>query len=302
MVLLAAAVFPACQCLNPVPEWAEPGDAGADSGTPVDAGGRVLTCSDWGAECGAVGDGVGGAITCGQCQLPATCGGGGKPLRCGAPVTPFDAGPGDGGPCVARTCAEVGASCGDIPSDCGGLLDCGACADGGLCSGNVCVVRTGCPAGSCCPNGCASMGWSCGVHGDGCGGIVQCGECDGGLTCGGGAFPSRCGKPPVASPPGCQPKACWEAGAACGAVDDGCGHSLHCGDCDPAWGVCSGLVANICAWWGFVDGGSAHMTGGCAAWSANCGYLPDGDGGLVLCGKCDAGSACGAVVPFLCYP
>lgn len=314
MAMLAVAFLPACQCLNPVPEWGEGNsdfptvNSGTDAATPGDAGplqdggGRVLTCADWGAECGAVGDGIGGALTCGECQLPETCGGGGRPFRCGAPVVVVDAGPGDGGACTARTCAEVGASCGVIPDDCGATLDCGACADGALCLGNLCLTQRACGAGSCCPHSCASAGWNCGIHPDGCGGILVCGQCDGGLTCGGGAFADRCGKPAVSHPPDCQPRACWDVGALCDTVDDGCGHTLRCGACDPAWGVCGGLVPNVCAWWGFVDGGLSHMTGGCAVWGANCGFLPDGDGGLLSCGKCDAGSACGAVVPNTCYP
>ena len=41
------------------------------------------TCVGLGADCGFVGDGLGGVLDCGTCTAPATCGGGGTPNKCG---------------------------------------------------------------------------------------------------------------------------------------------------------------------------------------------------------------------------
>jgi hypothetical protein len=37
-------------------------------------------------------------------------------------------------PCLSTTCAAQGAECGTIPDDCGGMLDCGECANGCACN------------------------------------------------------------------------------------------------------------------------------------------------------------------------
>jgi hypothetical protein len=232
VVILIAAVVSDCQCLVPVSELAEPGrpavrDAGGDGGAPdggpgplrdaggdpdagpepsLDAGLPPATCADWGAECGLVPDGFGGLLNCGDCLLPGICGGDGKPNRCGLPIAPpLDAGRCDSGACAARTCAEVGATCGVLPGDCGGLLDCGPCADGGLCSGNVCLWPLSCPPGSCCALSCEARGWTCSLQGDGCGGLLDCGRCDGGLSCGGGGIWATCGRADPSPAGGCLP-------------------------------------------------------------------------------------------------
>ena len=78
----------------------------------------------------------------------------------------------------------------------------------------------------------------------------------------------------------------------CGAFDDDCGNPLLCGECDPRWGVCGALVPNVCAWLGFLDGGITQPSLQCANWGAQCGLLPRADGGLALCGTCEAGTSC----------
>jgi hypothetical protein len=55
--------------------------------------------------------------------------------------------------------------------------------------------------------------------------VIQCGTCPAGQTCGGGGTPGVCGAPP------CTPRTCVQAGAQCGIVVDGCGHTLDCGSC-----------------------------------------------------------------------
>jgi hypothetical protein len=87
-------------------------------------------CVDVGATCGQVADGCGGLISCGDCEEPDTCGGGGVPYECGN----------DG--CIGTTCEAQEAECGYIPDGCGGSLNCGECTPPDTCGGsgvpNVC--------------------------------------------------------------------------------------------------------------------------------------------------------------------
>ncbi len=75
-------------------------------------------CARLGKNCGAVtGTDVCGnarSVNCGACLVPQGCGQGGTPNVCG---------------CTPKTCAGLGRTCGKVPDDCGGELDCGACAN-----------------------------------------------------------------------------------------------------------------------------------------------------------------------------
>jgi hypothetical protein len=82
------------------------------------------TCEELGAECGALADGCGELLQCGECTPPDTCGGGGTPYQCGN----------DG--CTPRTCEDVGAECGAIADGCGETIDCGVCAPPQTCGGS----------------------------------------------------------------------------------------------------------------------------------------------------------------------
>ena len=222
-----------------------------------------------------------------------------------------DAGPSDAGPspgtCVARSCSEVGVDCGSIPSDCGGVIDCGPCAHG-VCGSNVCYRHDSpdagpCPPGAVCdsPKTCAQLGFNCGLSSDGLGGLLNCGSCDAGLSCGTAAPLNRCWRPAdPASDAGCRARSCQDQGAVCGDVEDGCGHWLHCGEC---WreGVCNLEQPNQCTWVGTLSCTSVPANARCATWGAECGVLPLSDGGLVACGACDAGTTCGGGgVPLRC--
>ena len=93
--------------------------------------------------------------------------------------------------CTAKTCAELGYTCGASGDGCddGVVLQCGSCAMGQVCGGggtNVCGA-------SCVPLTCATQGAECGAIGDGCGATVDCGPCPSGLTCGAGGIPNTCG-------------------------------------------------------------------------------------------------------------
>jgi hypothetical protein len=64
------------------------------------------------------------------------------------------------------------------------------------------------------------------------------------LKCGAGGVPNHCA---------CQPKTCDQLGARCGAIDDGCGQMLDCGEC-PAGQACGARMPNRCD--RAVDGGA----------------------------------------------
>ena len=81
-----------------------------------------LTCTEQGFECGPAGDGCGGALQCGTCKAPATCGGAGTPGKCGAPCQPL-------------TCTDLNLSCGPAGDGCGGQLNCGTCTPPDTCGG-----------------------------------------------------------------------------------------------------------------------------------------------------------------------
>jgi hypothetical protein len=131
-------------------------------------------------KCGPTGDGCGGVEDCGDCTPPLTCGGGGTPGVCGAPN------------CTPKTCADLGANCGQVADGCGGLTAvCGTCTGSATCGGggtaNVCGVPP------CTPETCAQLGLNCGSIGDGCGNVLNCGTCAAPDTCGGGGTANVCG-------------------------------------------------------------------------------------------------------------
>jgi hypothetical protein len=128
-------------------------DAGTDACVP-------LTACPHPDDCGVMGDGCGGVLTCGTgtCLAPQTCGGGGVPNVCGG------GGGHDGG-------VEDGGG-DDGGSDDGGVQESGvdgATADG---SADACTPLAMCPA----PD-------NCGRVYDHCGGTVSCGTCTGTDRC-----------------------------------------------------------------------------------------------------------------------
>ncbi len=247
-----------------------PGDAGPE--------GSCQRLTDCPAEvsCGEVGDGCGGAISCGDCPEGMACAEG----QC-APCDPI------------ASCASAGLACGTIGDGCGRRLDCGACAQGEVCRDGACafcapatcgdrvgcgtfddgcdgVIACGCPEGERCEAGrceiceplaiCPANG--CGEVDDGCGGTISCGECQGeGELCVAG----RC--------QACIPRTaahCAALGIGCGEVDDGCGGTISCGFCD---------APNTCA-----HGTCACEPISCAAQDLACGEAYDGCGRFISCG------------------
>ncbi len=99
-----------------------------------------LTCAMLGSNCGTIGDGCGGTLSCGTCATGMSCGAGGVAGVCGATT------------CTPRTCAQAGATCGYVGDGCGGIIGgaggpgCGSCTSPMICGGggmaNVCGSPT----------------------------------------------------------------------------------------------------------------------------------------------------------------
>jgi hypothetical protein len=113
------------------------------------------SCDEVPGSCGALADGCGGVLACGDCEPPETCGGGG-PSLCGV----GDCEPSD--PCGAGVCGEVS-------DECGNAVDCGGCPPPEACGAEQ-PNRCGEPA---CTPSCPPGELACGD--DGCGGT--CGGC-----------------------------------------------------------------------------------------------------------------------------
>jgi hypothetical protein len=157
---------------------------------------KPKTCADLGVNCGPQGDGCGNLLQCGTCTAPDICGGGGKPSNCGTNGSPHPDGGLDGGPCVPKSCAEQGITCGPAGDGCGNTLSCGTCSGGQTCGGGGVNGQCGAQT-KCVPTTCAALGFNCGPAADGCGGVLQCGSCTSPSICGGGGKPSVCGDTPA---------------------------------------------------------------------------------------------------------
>ncbi len=192
--------------------------------------------------------------------------------------------------CTARTCADEGASCGQVANGCGGLTPvCGICPPGATCGGGGVANQCGGP--TCVKTNCTTLGLSCGKASDGCSGTLDCGTCTvPGEVCGGGGVPGKCGAPT------CNPASCASTSTSCGYIADGCGYKVYCGNCTTPGTTCGG-------------GGEAGKCGApvcpkktCADYGASCGWVGDGCGGKTYCGDCTVpGSTCGGGgVPGVC--
>lgn len=135
------------------------------------------TCGELGAACGAIPDGCGGQIFCGECKAsPRDAGAdgaadaGATSLYCGPQNTCTTA------PCIPGKASEVCFSptarlCGNHSDGCGGLVDCGNSACSGVgesCGGGGKAGVCGCKRLPSCIGACYSM------CADGCGGTRQC--------------------------------------------------------------------------------------------------------------------------------
>jgi hypothetical protein len=208
-------------------------------------------CTDYQAVCGNLPDGCGQLLHCGDCTDVA------KPNCTGASANgPYTCSP---TPCTPKTCAGLGANCGQVADGCGGTIaSCGTCTApltcGGAGTANVC---------GCTPTTCAALGKNCGTVPDGCGGNLNCGSCTAPQTCSGGGTANVCG---------CTPLTACPAGYQCGVYPDGCGANLNCGACGGVNTCGGGGQPNVC---GCTSDGSCSKC--CGIGKDNCG-LPCNDG------------------------
>jgi hypothetical protein len=273
---------------------------GGPSKCAVTGGGTCTpkTCADYPGTCGPQPDGCGRVTAaCGACAFPQICGGGGVPSVCGGGAT---LGP-DGSACAPITTCGAN-QCGKIADGCGGVLDCGTgnCTGGKVCGGAGVANQCGAPA--CTPITKCPAAMNCGSIADGCGGSVSCGgACTAPAICGGGGAQNVCGGGVVTGPGGgaCTPIATCPANA-CGPIADGCGGSLDCGTCTSPTLCGGGGVPSRCG------GGNqcTPLTQAVACAGKNCGFEPDGCGGLLTCGvgagACPNSGVCGAPTPNVC--
>jgi hypothetical protein len=188
----------------------------------------------------------------------------------------------EGGTCVPKTCAQLGAECGLAIDGCGGAIECGECSAGKYCGGDG---ANQCGDFPCKPATCAAVSAECGNVSDGCDALLDCGNCTGGSTCGGTGRANQCG---------CQPKTCADLGAECGTQNDGCGATIECGVCEGG-DTCGGGGANKCG-----TGSCQPKT--CASENKDCGSISDGCGATVPCGNCLPPATCGANNVCTCVP
>lgn len=175
--------------------------------------------------------------------------------------------------CTPKTCADLGANCGDVGNGCSAIINCGTCPTGQNCGA---AGPNKCGEGTCTPSTCATLGAECGAIGDGCGKALDCGVCP---------APKICGASGQANVCGCVPTTCAAQGKDCGNIPDGCGGTLACGTCPTGKKCGAGGTANVCA---------CEPTT-CAAQGKECGSIPDGCGGTLSCGTCAAPKTCGGL-------
>lgn len=145
------------------------------------------------------------------------------------------------GPCLPKTCVQLGAQCGWTVDGCGNPIDCGECASGQSCGGGG---PNKCGTNECIPKTCGQLGASCGQVSDGCTSVIDCGWCQAPESCGGGGIDNQCGctctlPHAVTQCAGsdCSLVSCVTGWADCnGKADDGCEVDLqtdpnHCGGC-----------------------------------------------------------------------
>ena len=164
-----------------------------------------------------------GQVLCGDnnfCPTGYSCATDG---RCYTDGTDLGSAPADFAMCVKATCGAQ--TCGVIPDNCGGTVDCGDnCTMGTSCGGGGVPHACGCATSVSCGTK------NCGTTPDGCGGVETCGGmCPSGETCGGGSGANHmanvCGAGAA-----CVPKTCM-VGKDCGLISDCCSAAIDCGMC-----------------------------------------------------------------------
>jgi hypothetical protein len=255
------------------------------------------TCEDLEKNCGAVADGCGEIIQCGECEDGHICG-----FKT-ANVCSTDDDIDDLCEKVSEDEACDGKECGVEGDGCGGTYECGECGRDEACGIEEAFQCDVMPDGTDddCPAeipSCADVDAECGIIGNGCGGTIDCdmetGGCDDDEVCGFGG-PQKCGAPPTCTP---IPAATACAGK-CGIVSNGCGVEVNGGiiDCSamfpcPNGETCGGGgTANECGAGGSNDCTPIPQATACAG--KTCGAASDGCTGSYTCGSgCGTGQAC----------
>jgi hypothetical protein len=263
------------------------------------------TCTALELNCGAVADGCGGILSCGDCAADAVCGLQ-KPNVCGKPADLCKP--------ISRDQACAGKACGVEGDGCGKTYDCGSCPSGSgcgveapfQCAPGATTSPDNCPAKIA---SCALAGVECGLTGNGCGGTIDCnaerGGCPAGQACGLGGI-GKCGTVDTTCQPLTPAAAC--AGR-CGLVSNGCGAEVAGGliDCSlsapcPSGQACgAGGVPNQCG----SSATACHaIAKAVACGSRVCGKVSDGCEGSYDCGTCGAGELCraGVCAGLVCQP
>ena len=198
--------------------------------------------------------------------------------------------------CQPVSCFSLQRECGAVQDGCGTLLQCGSCAT---------------PPPSICASATVRRSYSlpatCSASGK-CQFTVDDFSCPSGCT----ASTGKCAA--------CTPTTCAAGGRDCGPLQDGCGTTLQCGGCTtpPAPSCVSATTRRVYGNPGSCSGAGkcSYLTqdsvcaSGCDAATSscrscltscpagkNCGTIPDGCGGSVICGSsCPSGETCTANV------
>jgi hypothetical protein len=255
------------------------------------------TCEELEKNCGAVADGCGDIVQCGDCSRGHVCG------LVTSNVCSTDDDIDDLCHRIPQDEACDGKECGTEGDGCGGTYDCGSCRRGetcGIAEPFMCGVTPDggdddCPAKI--PS-CADVDAECGIIGNGCGGTIDCemetGGCDSGEVCGLGG-PQKCGSPGVCTPL----TAAVACAGKCGIVSNGCGVEVNGGviDCSTAFPCPNGQTCggggtpNECGAPGSTSCMAIPQATACAG--KTCGRASDGCTGSYACGTgCASGQTC----------
>jgi hypothetical protein len=191
-----------------------PKDAGS-----TDSGDRCLSACEPG-NCGAVPDGCGKFLQCGDCSDGMICGAV-DANKCGYPRA---------ADCKPKTAEEVcSGRCGAVSDGCSHVVICDATNGGETCLDNEQCREARCvdPTPLCIPATCGTKNHGCGRDGNGCGGTIDCGTCVGETVCKFSSTGNTCvPKPP---PVECEPLDPIAACAiTCGEISDGCSGLIKC--------------------------------------------------------------------------
>ncbi|HSY23845.1 MAG TPA: metallophosphoesterase [Polyangiaceae bacterium] len=165
--------------------------------------------------------------------------------------------------CTPKTCSTALATCGSVSDGCGGTLNCGVCPSGQTCTNNMCGAGTTSGPVTC-------------AHDLTCTDVALVKGCDSGSNMA-GCVTAICGYSGTTH-------CCTSFGSAA-TWDAACVAELHYHT------QCK--IPNPPASPQACGTGSSSGPALCMAANANCGTIPDGNGGTVNCGTCTAPQTCG---------